>query len=314
MRFVALAAVLALLIGATAVAAARPRAQAAPRPLLVFVHGRGHLDRDSAAVRVEWDRSLRMGARELEVGPLFDARDVRLVWYADVLDPRSEEGCTRTGEPAAPRSETNEASPWTGARMLLSAVAEALEEPDGRREARGLVGDLLYLADPWKRCGVERRLARVLDEARAQRRPVVLVTHSLGAAVTYRHLRARGTSTADVRRWVTLGAPLGDRDLRGLLLGDADATHALRVPAAVRSWINIIRDGDPFASPVAAQVQKSTALVRDLVRSRVSGDAHDLASYLKDPISARAIVWAWCDAFPKGSAPVGCAAVREDVK
>lgn len=272
----------------------------AQRPLLLFVHGRGHLDRDSARVRVEWERSLRFGAREHETGPLFDATDVRLVWYADVLDPRSDEGCRRPGDAPVAEGRGDDESLLGAARLLLGAVAEAVDEKAMRSELRGFVGDLAYLADPWKRCGVERRLASVLAEAASQHRPVVLVTHSLGAVVSYRYLRKHASP---IQRWVTLGAPLGDAGLRALLLGDGDSE--LRLPGGVRSWVNVVREGDPFAATVAPLLPGAGSSVSDLVRTGTTGDPHDLASYLKDPEVARTIISAWCEAFG-GGAPKGC--------
>jgi len=293
---------LALLLALLVAAAPLP----AQRPLLLFVHGRGHLDRDSARVRVEWERSLRLGARELETGPLFDDADVRLVWYADVLDPRSDEGCRRPEDARAAEGRGDDDSLWGAARLLLGVVAEAADEKQVRTELRGFVGDLAYLADPWKRCGVERRLASALADAAAQHRPVVLVTHSLGAVVAYRYLRAHA-QLPPLQRWVTLGAPLGDPGLRSLLLGDADA--GLRIPAAVRSWVNVVREGDPFAAAVAPLVPGAGNRVSDLLRTGTTGDPHDLASYLKDDQTARAIVSAWCEAFGRG-APRGCEKTR----
>jgi len=190
-------------------------------------------------------------------------------------------------------------------------LAAALDEPQGQREVRGLLGDLLYLADPWKRCGVEQRLAATLREAAEAKRPVVLVTHSLGAAVAYRYLRDHEKDAPPVWRWVTLGAPLGDSQLRALLLGEQES--ALRMPAAVRSWVNVVREGDPFAAALAPLLPSGTGRLTDLVRRAPSGDPHELTNYLRDDETARAILWSWCDAFGSGARPEGCGKVTRDV-
>src|SRR5688572_29351542 len=63
------------------------------RPIVLLVHGRGQFGRDTADIRTEWQRSLETGLGKLTRQPLIDSSDVRLVWYADVLDPASSAGC-----------------------------------------------------------------------------------------------------------------------------------------------------------------------------------------------------------------------------
>src|SRR5678815_1428589 len=58
------------------------------RPIVLLVHGRGMSDRDTAATRKMWQQALASGARTLTSESLIGDRDVRVVWYADVLDPR----------------------------------------------------------------------------------------------------------------------------------------------------------------------------------------------------------------------------------
>src|SRR5690242_14020475 len=63
------------------------------RPVILLVHGRGLVDRDSAATRKLWLDGLMSGFATITRDPAVTERDVRVVWYADVLDPRSNAGC-----------------------------------------------------------------------------------------------------------------------------------------------------------------------------------------------------------------------------
>ena len=63
------------------------------RPVVILVHGRAMLDRDTAATRKMWLNALTAGGKSITALPLLSDRDVRVVWYADVLDPRSSAGC-----------------------------------------------------------------------------------------------------------------------------------------------------------------------------------------------------------------------------
>lgn len=63
------------------------------RPVILLVHGRGMLGRDTAGTRQLWFNGLKSGSTMLTRSPVIDERDVRVVWYADVLDPASTESC-----------------------------------------------------------------------------------------------------------------------------------------------------------------------------------------------------------------------------
>src|SRR5262245_11394497 len=74
------------------------------RPVILLVHGRGMNDRDTAATRKLWFNALPSCASTLSKSPMIDEHDVRVVWYADVLDPRSTDGCDYAGtDPRARR-------------------------------------------------------------------------------------------------------------------------------------------------------------------------------------------------------------------
>ena len=73
------------------------------RPVVILVHGRAMLDRDTAATRKLWLNALTAGGKSITALPLLSDRDVRVVWYADVLDPRSSAGCDYASSDARAR-------------------------------------------------------------------------------------------------------------------------------------------------------------------------------------------------------------------
>jgi hypothetical protein len=276
----------ALLAFATACAQGQP-----PRPLVVLVHGRGHLEDDTAALRREWKRHLDTALTRAGAAPLRD-EEVRLAWYADVMDPSREAVCGRG--PVG-----NDSTGITGfARDFLGNLAAAL--PGGEsRGARTILGDMMYALDGSRRCAAEERVAAIIAQAAREKRPVVLVAYSLGALVTYGVLDDAETPRQSPVALVTLGSPLGDDDIRALLGSTPDA---LRVPPGVAHWENVYDAGDVFASPIAEIVSG----VRDVelsTRGVDAVDAHHVDRYLTDRVTGAALARALC-AVSHGSCPL----------
>jgi hypothetical protein len=271
--------VLSLLLLASA---APGRSAETPRPVVILVHGRGQLGVDSASLRAEWKRELDASLAALGMPALRDD-DVRLAWYADVLDPQAEAACNH-GRYA------NEAGLGSLARDFLVSLASVV--PDSGREedraARSLLGDMLWLVDPVTRCAAEVRLDRVVERARADGRPVILVAYSLGAVVAYEHLRqhAPRDSSAGVQL-ITVGSPLGVPVARELLVGDGGP---LRVPAGVKRWVNIYDTDDAFAAPLALG-----SVIDRPVKSARAMDPHGAGRYLRDAETGTALARALCE-------------------
>jgi hypothetical protein len=289
------------------------------RPIVLVVHGRGLLDRDSAALRTEWTQALRRGTRNLGVDGLLGDDDVRLVWYADLLDSRSGEECeTRASggreRGASGKRELQQVAEFAG--VLFGALAEMVADSQSA-PLRSIAGDLRYLASPGTRCAVERRLLGAVDAAAREGRPVVLVAHSLGSVVAYRTLRERTEELRApdlVQQFVTIGSPLGSGELRTLLLGEGDE-RGLVLPGRVRAWINVRDPNDGIAAHIdsVAGRKGERVRVREVMTSPAptSDLAHDLGRYLTDPGAARAVAGAWCAAFgEKGKQPKGCGELR----
>lgn len=292
-----------------------PPMSVTPRPLILVVHGRGHLARDTADLRRATVRALRAGSHVLSGDSLVADSDVRLVWYADVLDARSafSSDAVATCASTAGGAESASTSVFSMLALLAGAIVDANaaeQEKQGGDGLRSLAGDLRYLGDAHTRCAAELRLASALARAHGEERPVIVVAHSLGALVSWGHLQRRANSAGvdglpEIRRLVTLGSPLGSPDIRELVFGDARTE--IRLPRSVRSWINVVNEDDPFAVRLLTGVGVEpghASRVMDAMTERRGEDPHELTGYLRDPVTTRAIVGAWCDAFaekPRGA-------------
>jgi hypothetical protein len=283
MRFFAFSLIVAL----TAAGVAAPtRAPSSDTPVVVIVHGRGHLEGDSAALRRAWKRDLDSALSSVGMPHLRD-EDVRLAWYADVLDPESETACDVTGAAADDSLDFG-----VIARGFLGSLTSALAK-DESRGLRGLLGDMLYVVDWSKRCAAERRVGNAIESAVREQRPVVVVAYSLGSLVTFGYLNSRSPNAASLTdlRLITLGSPLGVRELRELMLGETGDT--LRAPAGINAWENVYDPYDMFSAPLARVVAEKR--VRDHVtQSESSDDAHHIDRYLRDRATGAALARALC--------------------
>jgi len=272
----------------------------AGRPVILLVHGRGMQDRDSVAVRKQWMDALRSGMTTVTRAPSLEDGDVRVVWYADVLDPRSGDGCDYTaGDPRARRdaktdAELKQVIGFAGGFINLISM---LADDSTAKEIRALSADASFLGDARKRCASEARLGSAIDRARKEGRPIVLVAHSLGALVAYDYLSSRSDSNV-VQELITIGSMAGAPELRRLVIG-GDSTEVFTVPASVKQWTNIRNEKDGLAVPLT--------IGRDILTNPPPDeiDPHEMVGYLRGTMTAREILSAWCAAVPT-SRPRGC--------
>ena len=270
------------------------------RPVILLVHGRGMQDRDSVGVRKQWMDALRSGMTTVTRASSIGDGDVRVVWYADVLDPRSGDGCDYTADdPRARRDARTDAQlkQVIGFAGGFINLISALADDSTAKEIRSLSADASFLGDARKRCASESRLGAAIDRARGEGRPIILVAHSLGALVAYDYLSSRADSNV-VQELITIGSMAGAPDLRRLLIG-GDSTDAFAVPASVKQWTNIRNENDGLAVPLA--------IGRDIVTNPPPDeiDPHEMVGYLRGTTTAHEILSAWCAAVPSNR-PRGC--------
>lgn len=272
---------------------------------MLLLHGRGMTDRDTVATSKMWIDAVSSGAATIKGQRLYSDRDVRVVWYADVLDPRSASGCDyKSGDARTRRAssdpELKEVVATAGS--ILGAISALVADDSGAvGQLRALAADAAFLSDSRKRCAAEQRLGDALDRAHRDGRPVILVAHSLGAVVAYDYLSSRN-DVGLVDQLITIGSPVGTPELRRLLIGDEGADTLTR-PASVKSWINIRNENDVFAAPITVGKDVLTAPPRD------EPDPHEMVGYLRGSATNVEVAADWCAAFAD-KPPAACASVH----
>jgi hypothetical protein len=266
--------------------------------------GRGLNGSDTVSLRRAWNSALDLGIASVAGERFLEEGDLRLVWYADALEPGTGACPVRYHEEdnAGHRGERNGAE-WArdvgtalrSGSALMGLVAQWMGGPDGEA-LKALAMDLAYLGDDRRRCGAEERIAGALATAERDGRPVILVAHSFGSLVAFHHLQARADSFPRIERWITVGSLLGHPELREVLLAGGGATG---LPHGVGSWVNVRDPRDPLAARLVGVPPSpgGTVAIEDrTTESPAAGDPHDPARYLSDPATARAVVEAWCRA------------------
>jgi alpha-beta hydrolase superfamily lysophospholipase len=157
----------------------------------------------------------------------------------------------------------------------------------------------------------------VLVAAAEERRPVVLVAHSLGSLISYsvllNHTPYPSISSFDVLRLITVGSMLALPRIGSALLGSHQGSITL-VPASVRSWINIRNRRDPLAfalTTVSSADPRKRPVELVINNSRAHTSAHSIVNYLTDTLAIRAILSGWCQGFVAAPPPPACGNVRD---
>lgn len=137
----------------------------------------------------------------------------------------------------------------------------------------------VYVSYPGVRTAIDAIVAGAFSDE-----PCVVLAHSLGTIVAYNVLLAR--AAPPVRRFVTVGSPLGIRAIKSHL------ETPLRSPTCVGNWFNAYDDRDVVALVAldarAFDVTPPIENKRDVLN--FTDNRHGIEGYLADPIVAGKIV------------------------
>jgi hypothetical protein len=205
---------------------------------VVCVHGIGKHTLGEQTLLAQWLPALRDGLTRADAAELVPEDQVAMAFYGDVFRPSSQR--LAVGDPpyrpadVQPGLETDLLMAWwtEAARIEASVVAPhadtLIRTPGSVQVAlralsrsrflagmavRAMISDLKqvsgYLIDADVRARVQARVATAI-----KRDTKVVVAHSLGTVVAYEALHAVFTERGhNVRAFITLGSPLGIRNL-----------------------------------------------------------------------------------------------------
>lgn len=226
--------------------------------VIVYIHGIGSHP-EPAQLKLKWD--LALFGRDL-------GERSRFAYWADILHPSGEAEASYSGkafdrnfdldaviESAGLDPEDDEVAAFAAAlanEVGVPIVGPAtfgkrvlplppiLRKPIARAFLEAFIKDTAaYFFRPEVREACKERLRNTLP---APDVPFTLVAHSQGTVISYEVLSEMTADALDLDEWITLGSPLGIREVQDFLL-----PPALVVPEAVERWHNFADPLDPVA-------------------------------------------------------------------
>jgi subtilisin family serine protease len=266
---------------------------------IVYIHGIGSKP-PPAQLKLQWD--LALFGRDMGPGTV-------MAYWADLLHSQTQEAsfATRSGrregsiDVAASLEEAGVDAGNADAQAMVAGLLRAAGVQSGMRRAQALplpgflrkpitraflhalVKDAAaYFFKPTLRAQMRARLTAALPREGA----FVLVAHSLGSVISLEMLaeRAKRDDAAKVDLFLTVGSPLGIREVQDVL------SCPLEIPAGVQRWWNFADIIDPVALDKGIATDFvgrgrlfDELIVNDELRRLEGVNPHSAAGYLSHP-------------------------------
>jgi hypothetical protein len=269
---------------------------------VVGIHGIAQEYRGPNTLQADWVSALQDGMTIAGAGQL-DGDDLGIVFYGELFRPA---GSKAAGIPPYTAADVADGFEKDLLEAFLLAAMEGCD-PEARTKARtpsavqkalyflsqspffaGLTERLIiglikqvhaYLADASLRDEIQERVARAITPETA-----VVIGHSLGSVIAYEAACAHPEWDLSL---VTLGSPLGIRNLIFERLLPSPVNGHGQYPTGVAAWTNIADSGD-----VVALAKKLAPLFGDQVDDVLihnGSKAHDVRPYLTAAQTGRAV-------------------------
>lgn len=284
--------------------------------IIVYVHGIGQHPAPEA-LKLEWD--LALFGKDLR-------ERSRMAYWADLLHPVAAHGAKsarrHTGSSTALDLDAVLAEVGLGkrdkdAQAFALALLSGLGVEEAVPAARGVGKKILplpgFLRKPISRTFLEIFIAdtaayffrdgmrarikrRLIDQLQLPKdQSVTIVAHSQGSIIAYEVLSAMAENQLSLDAWVTIGSPLGVREVQDFL-----DPASLEIPRVVTRWVNFADPLDPVAldkglsgdftarPPDTTEIQDEV-IVNSATRRLAGFNPHSAVGYLAHPNVRRAV-------------------------
>ena len=286
---------------------------------LIFIHGREQENIAPAKLKADWVNALNLGLKKSNL-ILPESVKIEFPYYGDLLKKLTNKTHQNPNilKTSSKRSGGLSINKTKELEFLKDYLVEIAEEVAATSEEKALVEEAKKIQRGPLNWEITHRLLALLDKSQligefALKRntldvfyylslsefkrqinelvmqkfddqPCVVVGHSLGSVVGY--IILRDNPNLNVKKYVTLGSPLGSKTIRNLLRGT-------RMPSCIQngSWFNAYDDRDVVALLPLDRIRFN---VQPLIENKNKVDnhtknRHGIEGYLDDPDVANEI-------------------------
>lgn len=242
-------------------------------PSIVLIHGAGNALWGPTSINARWYPAVADGLHWH--GVAIEPGDVRVAFYGDLFRDDPESGYVAPVDPKQAIASLSKVVAAADPHVDLDELVKTLTE---QHVDRLVAQAAAYFDREEVRSTAQARVAAAIDDDTR-----VVVAHSLGSVVAYETLC--GLADGPVTDFVTLGSPLAGPQIRPRLVPAPTDGHGV-APPGIRSWTNVMADGDPACTAPLAPVFGERVTDRRVDNGH---RVHDPEPYLNNATTGRAI-------------------------